>query len=383
MKNKDFVQNQKIKVIFDHQIWALQSYGGVSKYFSELIGKLGRIPSLELDLFMGFHKSNYSPNLPKKNSTNFGKTYLFNTSSSIGQRLNSSLFYIKHFGLTNQKKVAKKPMVYHPTYFNHLLPFKGIPRIITVYDMIPELFAWNSNTINEKKRAILEADAIIAISKNTKNDILRFFDICEEKIHVIYISGSFDEIPLSQVPILPNELKLHRYILYTGKRGGYKNFLSLLNAYGSSKEINQQFFLVCVGGEEFSKKEKEIAHKWGITKNLFHYIPSDRFLVSLYRNASVFVYPSLYEGFGIPPLDAISQGCPVVASCTSSIPEVLGEAALYFDPRSEKELQKALITLLFDNSLIEELHRKGIARSKCFSWQKCADKTTVVYSSFF
>lgn len=367
-------------MLYDYQIWALQKYGGISKYFSMLIPRMDIDPSFDVELFLGFHQNEYAGDLSLPRKCSFGKIPFFDTKRSLTRTLNRSIFRIRY---SNRQTLRRKypKTIYHPTYFNDVLPRKTITRIITVYDMIPEIFGWKGEIIEDKGREIRRADAILAISHNTKRDILRFWDIPEERIFVTHIAGSFEGPRGAPSVPLPPEIPQGRFILYAGNRGGYKNFATLLHVYGSSRKINGNFTLVCAGGGQFNREERRIARHYGIEASLFHCEPSDGLLYALYRNAAVFVYPSLYEGFGIPPLDAMSLGCPVVASGRSSIPEVVGDGGLLFDPGSRDDLDDKLSRVLSDEKLRETLRERGLERASLFSWDKCADRTGKVYRS--
>jgi glycosyltransferase involved in cell wall biosynthesis len=250
--------------------------------------------------------------------------------------------------------------------------------VITVHDMIYELFDSDlpdrGATIAAKKAAILEAEAIISISENTKRDIVKFYPSVEEKIHVIHHGVSMPD---------PRDVKPfgHRrpFILFVGDRGWYKNFDLLLDVYVSEKGIHEDFDLVCFGGGEPAKKHSDELQKAGLTKNVYFLQGNDDLLNALYASARAFVYLSRYEGFGMPILEAMSLGCPVLCSDNSSMPEVAGNAASVTDPENKNAVVKALRELLFDETLRTRLTSAGTDRARLFSWDKCAANTYEVY----
>jgi glycosyltransferase involved in cell wall biosynthesis len=259
--------------------------------------------------------------------------------------------------------------------------------VVTVVDMIyekfPQYFVDAAQVIETKKRCIEKADRVIAISNSTKRDILEYFNIPEDKVVVTHLAGSnfFKELPQSDKNKFKEQFKLDKhFILYVGHRGGYKNFQMLLKTYSLWKRKGD-FDLICVGGaSKWSKDEREVLTQTNLRDSvrLFGSF-SDEGLRALYSCAYAFVYPSLYEGFGIPPLEAMSCGTPVIVSNTSSLPEVVGDAGLYFEPSSGEELLDALDRIVYDTNLREELVRKGLNRSKIFSWQETATKTHSTY----
>jgi len=266
------------------------------------------------------------------------------------------------------------------------LPWDG-PIVITVVDMIyekfPEYFYNATKFIERKRKCIAQADKVIAISESTKRDILEYFRIPENKVTVTHlaVSNFFKELPEAHKNKFREQIGLGKpFILYVGLRGGYKNFQTLLKAYSLWKR-RSDFDLICVGGaSKWSEDEIEVITqaKLGSSVKLFA-STGDEELRAFYSCAYAFVYPSIYEGFGIPPLEAMGCGTPVIVSNTSSIPEVVGDAGLYFKPSSEEELLDALDKIMDDASLYKELVRRGLERSRTFSWHETATKMYNIY----
>jgi glycosyltransferase involved in cell wall biosynthesis len=167
------------------------------------------------------------------------------------------------------------------------------------------------------------------------------------------------------------------YILYVGNRDGYKNFALLLDVFNS--DFRNDYDLICFGGKKFSTKEESMIKELGIQKEVKYVTGDDNLLYTLYKNAFCFVYPSLYEGFGIPPLEAMAAGCPVIASNSSSIPEVVGEAGLLFDPKSKESLTSSIYRLIHDENERSRLIQKGLLRTSKFSWDNTAKQTYDIY----
>jgi glycosyltransferase involved in cell wall biosynthesis len=245
------------------------------------------------------------------------------------------------------------------------------------HELYPESFADNGVTSIRKKRCCDRADKIIAISNTTKNDLIRLFGIDPEKIHVIYLANPLENI----MPDCRRNTLSSNYILYVGDRHGYKNFNALVQAYARSKKTNRSFHLVCFGGGVLSPNERKYFSALGIDKNVCQISGNDHLLALYYQNARAFVCPSLYEGFGLPLLEAMSYGCPVICSRKGSIPEVAGNAGIYFDPGSVDDMQSVLEKMLFDDSILKESAVRGIERNKQFSWDQCAHETLKVYQS--
>jgi glycosyltransferase involved in cell wall biosynthesis len=274
--------------------------------------------------------------------------------------------------------------LFHPTYYDpYFLEYlRGKPFVLTVHDMIHEKFAneflrLKNKVILQKKELIKKARHIIAISESTKKDIIDIYQIPESKISVVYLgykqiaNNCFHE---SNFP--------DKYILYVGDRALYKNFQFFLKSISSYLKMEEDLYLVCVGGREFTYDEKELINKFELASKMIHYPKvSDDFIRAAYQNALGFIFPSLYEGFGLPVLEAFVNGCPAVLSNTSSLPEVGGDAALYFDPRNSESILESVRKIVTDIKLREELKQRGYSRLKKFSWQKCAEETKQVYQS--
>ena len=287
-----------------------------------------------------------------------------------------------HLGARQRHNFA--PHVLHETYFTgHTRSAEGAARILTVYDMIHELFPGQfgpaDKTTQYKRASVHRADRVICISESTRRDLIKLFGVREDKAVVVHLG--FD--PLPQPEVGQGSHLSHRakpYILYVGQRAGYKNFEGLLRAYAASPYLRENFRLISFGGGPLSRKEKELIRQLGLAADaVLQHAGDDRELALHYRDAALFVYPSLYEGFGIPPLEAMSLGCPVACSQTSSIPEVVGDAAVLFDPKDTEAMRDAIESVLQSTSLSHALVQKGHARTRLFTWDECATKTLDVY----
>jgi len=246
--------------------------------------------------------------------------------------------------------------------------------------MINEMYVFNEAAQKLETRAKLDAvsrsDIIICISENTRQDLLQFFNVPIEKTYVVPLGFALNSNAGTEIlPILHKP-----YILYVGKRGGYKNFNSLIEAYSTSKMLRGEVAIVAFGGNSFTTDELKSISKLGISSSdVVQLGGGDRMLEFLYRNALCFVYPSEYEGFGIPPLEAMSFSCPVVCSNSSSMPEVVGDAALMVSPLSVDEIREGIESVVFNSSLRAHLIQKGKERGGMFSWEACARRTLELY----
>tara|TARA_Y100001970_G_scaffold188729_1_gene229548 strand:- start:32366 stop:33469 length:1104 start_codon:yes stop_codon:yes gene_type:complete len=365
-----------MKIIFDHQKFTTQKYGGISRYFVNLALNLYKLNN-EVKIIAPLFKNKYLLELPKN--------------IVIGKHIKFEKNYLSRaiFNLNNQfSKVYSlkiNPDIIHETYFSSfpIIRSKG-KRVLTIYDMIHEKFpnSFNANdpTSKLKKDAIMRADHIISISDSTKNDLIDIYGVKSNKITTIHLSWS-PSILNKSFPKKENLFK-KPYLLYVGDRNGYKNFYSLLKAFSLSKRINDNFNLIAFGSKPFNNEEYQQMNDMNIDINkVVHLTGDDNLLSSLYQNAQAFIFPSQYEGFGIPPLEAMINSCPVISSNTSSMPEVIDNAAEYFDPKSLDNLIYAIENVVFSDSRKKELIKLGQERVSSFSWEKCAKETLRLYQS--
>jgi len=363
-----------MKILYDGEIFIRQKVGGINRYFSNLISWLPH---------------NYEPII----------TTLNTCESSLPDHANLKLLSYNRFGIKpGRLSYAVEPyyfemiekfssyQIFHPTY-HYLLTRKKLtkrnkPIVITVYDLLQELFPsfFDSEEVHFKKAAILAADVIICISENTKKDLIDYYKISEEKIFVTYLAANLNA---SLTSCMASQISIPKspYILYVGSRHKHKNFNVLLDSFGVLVKCIDDIKL-CVVSHPFQEQELKIIADKGLQshiKNISYVNDSD--LVKLYQNCLCFVYPSIYEGFGIPLLEAMLCKAPVIASCTSSIPEIVGEAGLLFDPMATNELTDRLLFLFNNPAARQSLIAKGIHQASKFSWNKTVNQTLKIYRS--
>lgn len=364
-----------MKIAYDHQIFTTQRYGGISRYFVKLAEHLERLEQ-EVNIFAPLHQNQYLSDLPKSMVTGHGIDRFPRKTSRAISCINSA---IVHMQVANWR-----PDIIHPTNYDWQ-KFRGgkSPVVITVHDMIHELFpdfmGANNKTSRDKKIAIKNADHIICISENTKRDVIELLNVCESKISVVHEGVDTPNPPTTTLhtSLASSE---QPYILFVGSRGGYKNFKGLLKAVAQTPKLKNNFRIIAFGGGKLSRHEREEVESFGLDNcRVLHVSGDDSLLQTYYENASAFVYPSLYEGFGLPPLEAMSAGCPVVSSNTSSMPEVIGDAAEFFNPEDIECFAQALEAVVYSEERRADLVVRGYRRVQALSWNKCAQKTLNVY----
>ena len=361
-----------MKVAFDHQIFSFQRYGGVSRYFFELASRLPSDSVSEVSVVAPLHINEYLAADSARGFTH-GKyvPYTFRGLPLV-------------VGLANRFAVplawrGANPDIVHETYFA-TKPFGNARRrVVTVFDMIHELFSEEFPDARQvtaaKRAAVNRADHIICISENTRRDLVRLYGIDPARTSVVHLGYSMST---EANAAREDSGERRTSLLYVGNRRGYKNFRTLLRAYGSSP-ILQEFELIAFGGGPLLPDEQQEIRRLGITDRVRFESGPDRELTAGYRAAAAFIFPSKYEGFGLPPLEAMSYGCPVVCSNAGSIPEVVGDAGVYFDPNNPEDLRMALERVATTDGLQADLRARGHARIAAFSWDKCAAATARIY----
>ena len=365
-----------MKIIFDHQVFTQQSYGGISRYFVRLMQGLITLGH-QADVIAPFHRNRYLNDLPPERVHGLQLESFPPKTGRLMMVVNDQLSKLKLRGMY--------PDVLHETYYGAqpLCPSaKG--RVITVYDIIHEKYRANFSTrdpaIRYKRLAIDRADHVICISHSTKSDLCSLFNVPEHKVSVVHLGfekfnqrGNSSHTPITAPPQRP-------FLLYVGSRGGYKNFARMLKAVASRSALQGALDVVAFGGGAFNAEELALVGTLGFAPQAVRQVGGgDEVLGTLYAAAAAFVYPSVYEGFGLPPLEAMAHNCPVVTSNSSSMPEVVGNAGEYFDPLDIEAQSDAICKVVFNAQRRSQLIELGRQRLEMFSWDRCALETQAVY----
>jgi len=363
-----------MKILFDNEIFLIQKYGGASRYFYELIRRLIE-KDIEVSVYMGRFINEYGlENYQDKFKVFFGKKIKhIPRTKLISIKLQQPLF--QKFANNTEFDIL------HQTYFADLNINKKYKRVITVHDFTHERLSKNFSKLDKtadlKKIAIENSDGIICVSESTKKDLIERYDVKNKIIKVIYHGNSL-RYEINEEPIIKEP-----YLLYVGDRRSYKNFGVMIKLFEINQLLKRDFKVVCCGGGAFTKTETYEINSNGLNNNFIQIEARDKKIANLYKYAKAFIYPSKYEGFGIPVIEAMYNECPVIASNVSSLPEVGGNAALYFEPDSVDDLNNKINLLLFTEGKREDLIQKGKEREKSFSWDKCAEETFEFYKEVY
>lgn len=363
-----------MKIVFDHQTFTMQPYGGISRYFVRLAQSLITLGE-QVEVTAPIHRNRYLRDLPKSN--------VYGLMLNRFPPKTGSLAMLANHYLSQHKLRNFSPDILHETYYSAApVITRDCGRVITVYDMIhekyPSYFTLRDPAMKYKRLAVDRADHVICISHSTKNDLCEIFEVPSDKVSVVHLG--FEKFVCQRTKTDPQAEGFRPFLLYVGSRGGYKNFQKMLKAVASRSALKRTFDVVAFGGGSLNKAEINLIAQLGFEPNTVRQVDGgDEVLGQLYTHARAFVYPSLYEGFGLPPLEAMAHDCPVISSNSSSMPEVIGEAGMYFEPLDIEAQAQAIEDVVFDEKKISQLITAGRKRLGYFSWNRCARETQDIY----
>ena len=316
---------------------------------------------------------------------------------SLGDNFRTVLEPAANYSFSEQIHVPwvlmrEKPDVFHAPHY--VLPVAIRARsVVTIHDCIHLMFpqylknrAAYAYARGAMWSAAKRSDRILTVSEASKRDILHFFNVPPEKISVVYnaIEERFwVEPPADEVARVRERFQLdQRFVLYVGGIKPHKNLVRLIEAFAELRKGDFEELKLLIIGDEISKLPalRRAVHSNKLHKHVrfLGFLP-DETLAALYRLAAVFVFPSLYEGFGLPPLEAMASGTPVVTSNVSSLPEVAGDAAVLVDPYDVGSIVNGVRRVLTDPQLAGEMRRKGLIRARDFSWERSVARTHDIY----
>lgn len=352
-----------MKVGVDDQIFWRQRHGGVSRYFVELMRHLTAAADTTLVLPWRYTRNQHALD------AGFGRP--LPVAGDRGRVVRAANRPLRRWGDVD--------VMHHTHYdFGCRRPRAAAARVVTVYDMTPEvhpeLFP-DGNPHGDKRRFVSTADLVLCISEATRQDLLTIYG--EPPGSVVVTHLGVDEAFGSRArpcPALPPD-----YLLFVGTRGKYKDFSVLLQAFARLATRFPDLHLLCAGGGPLTVSEQHDLRRAGLLSRVRQASFDDEALAAAYAGARCFVFPSRHEGFGLPTLEAMACGAPVVLADASSHPEVGGDAALYFTPEQAKALEDTLRRLLTDPGLAATMSARGRARARSFSWAATGAATTDAY----
>lgn len=357
-----------MRILYDGRVFQFQTAGGVNRIFAEVITGL---PADYHPLITGVE--DFGRNVPSHPNL---------------ERPSFKLFRPRRFSVPLRDKWWKSRLLrqldlFHPTYYDLTDGFSfsdfKCPTVLTVYDFIyaiyPKLIEGSEGVIRDQTEAIRKADHIICISKATENDLLERFPEKQGKTSVIYLGSSFEIQP----PLAEQAVFEKPSFLFVGRRGGYKNFSFLLRVFARACQSNPRIRLQ-IAGAPLNTDERWQIEMLGISDRVEAVTyPDEQQLISLYRSSVALVYPSLHEGFGMPPLEAMACRTLAITSNTTSLPEVMGNRGIMLDPTREGDWVECILKTAKGGGDRDLMIERGLERVRMFSWRKTVEQHLEVY----
>lgn len=368
-----------MRILLDPQTFNEQKFGGISRYYTEMYLEMNKMEGVKVTCPIA-----YSDNLHLREASLFRSFKNVLCESFLCPKFmhKKVIKKGKRKNIKNTVKALKEgnfdvfiPTYYTPYFLDHI---GGKPFVLTVYDMIheifPQYFTKDLFTVKNKKLLMEQATKIIAISESTKQDIIRIYPhIDASKIEVVYLSHSIKPTDKATLSLPKN------YILFVGNRTIYKNFIFFLKSVAPILKANPDLHVVCAGGNKFNAEELQLIKELDVSAQMIQQNFEDHELATYYTNAKCFVFASAYEGFGIPVLESMACGCPVVLANHSSFPEVAGDAGVYFELDNAEDLKNKVSELVSNEALRAAYAQKGLEQVQKFSWKKTAENCLKVY----
>ncbi|CAB4973406.1 MAG: glycosyltransferase [Actinobacteria bacterium] len=357
-----------MRLAMDEQIFAIQEFGGISRLFAELTRQYSKPGAIDV-------------NLEPMHAPIVNRYILGNPELEQALDVWDAHSPWNALGRYFTRRRPSTPVdVLHSTFYlpHGLAGYPGARRIVTVHDMIPELMPKTRRRldfITLKRRYVHTADHVICVSEATRQDLLRCYGPVAAPITVVHhgVDPAF-------TPNVPRWADLpDRYVLYVGNRGAYKDAAVLMDAFARVMKDEPETRLLFVGGGPFTRTERQRLETLGIDRVTDQRSLPDAEMPAAYGQALMCVFPSRFEGFGLPALEAMACGTPTILAAGSSLPEVGGDAAAYFTPGSTDELTQAMTNLVGDDVARSELSAAGIDRARQFTWERTAANTAAVY----
>ncbi len=360
-----------MRIAFDHQVFLRQRVGGVSRYVCELARHLGGIPHTEPWVVAPLHISDHLRGLQGVRVSGCRGSVHPRLATRIRPLVGACAAYMLR---------RQPPDLLHETHYapRSIAP-RGVPVVVTVHDMVherfPEFYGAGNPTAADKCLAVARADHVICISATTRDDLCERMRLDPARVTVIHHGNSLGPDLGATLPApLPGP-----YLLYVGQRGAQKNFGVLIDAFARSARLRGGVRLLCFGGGVFTAAEHKRLAAAKLDRQVVQVEGDDSALAAAYRHALALVFPSLYEGFGLPLVEAMALGCPVLAADCAPLREVGGPAAEYVDPLDPDAWAHALETFAGDATARATLRALGRLHAARFSWEACALRTHGVY----
>jgi glycosyltransferase involved in cell wall biosynthesis len=367
-----------MRILYDHQAFSLQNTGGITLYFYELLQHLRSVPAVETTTLLGYSSTKWplrALTVPPNRLVHWGPRPIASGMAT---------FVLNELLLNPMAAVSGRFDVYHNTLYRFMPGVRATARVATHHDCVherfPQLFPDSGRIVRTKARMFREADLILCVSAASRNDLLHFYDVDPARTLVVHNGVSLPQRTDAGAAAL---LKATRrpFLLYVGIRASYKNFDGMLLAFAQAG-LERHFDLLALGGGPLNAAEKAQITSLGLSEQVVS-VPyaAPEMLAEAYAQATLFVYPSLYEGFGIPPLEALASGTPALVARSPATAEVCGDAAIFFEPQDQADFAAKLIAAVEDEALRRQHVDAGLALTPRYNWTRTAEQTLAAYRS--
>jgi glycosyltransferase involved in cell wall biosynthesis len=371
-----------MRVLFDHQSFSLQKTGGITRYFYEVIRHLNAIPDFSTITQLGLCTTMWpleAASLPRGKVVHWGSRIV---PSGVGT------FFINESLLNPYSLFQGKVDIYHNTLYRFMPGIRARRLVATHHDCTPERFphlfpALELKLIVRSRRKMLQqADLVFCVSEASRRDMQQFYDVETSRIKVLCHGPS--TLFRSEAGSKELSARVGRpFILYVGVRFHYKNFNALIQAFADSG-LHKDYDLLAIGGGPFSEAELQHMQRLGVRSKVIA-APgvSPEMLAEAYATASLFIYPSLYEGLGLPPLEAMMMGCPTLVAASPATLEVCQDASIFFDPADQADFTKKLAMAVQDTPERRSMIERGRALVQRRQWPVIVEQMAATYRSLF
>lgn len=359
-----------MRIVYDYQTFSVRQYGGISRYFVELVAALGRMDGVDVRVVGPVLASQFlADRRAAVHVMGIDVSGMHWLPTRVARDVNRVLFPLV--------AVLARPEIVHETNYAPVRIPRGAKIVTTLHDTIPERLPQLFPEVEAHRAriyaALKRADRVICVSESTQRDVLELYKVDAAKVRVVHLASSLQPV---------DEAKRGRaepYFLHVGARYHYKNFGVLVEAFRRSG-LWRTHQLAVFSLQGLTREEWRAVDRAGIPRGrMLEMSGDDLALARAYMGAEALIFPSLYEGFGIPVVEAMRCGCPVITSAVSSLPEVGGDAALYCDPQEPESFAVAMRRVAEDRKLRAEMTARGRERAERFSWKRCARETLAVY----
>jgi glycosyltransferase involved in cell wall biosynthesis len=360
-----------MNILYDHQVFSLAHFGGIGRYFVELVSHISGFPDVQARILAPINRSPCL-SVQHKRAPHIGLDL-----ARIPGLPDRVIRPVNRFLARGYTRLVTADIVHETGYWPGSIAPKSAKIVATVHDSIPErlphLFPNLRVEHQLRQDAIDRAHHVICVSQSTRNDLLEFFKVDPARVSVILLGSSI---------CLPAEGPINLgkpYLLHVGARYSYKNFDGLIGGFAKAG-LQHTHKLVSFSSKPWSDLELQKMKEARVPlEAMVQTSGDDALLARFYAGADALVFPSMYEGFGIPLLEAMRCGCPIATSNISSMPEVAGDAAVYFEPHDTDSIAQTLVDIVSSAALRKRLTANGLLRAKQFSWERCAEQTYTAY----